>query len=52
MERDALLAHGTSFILKDRLMECSDKHIAYVCTNPECGSLIAPTHELRSVATA
>ena len=33
-------------------MECSDKHIAYVCTNPECGSLIAPTHELRSVATA
>ena len=33
-------------------MDCSDKHIAYVCTNPECGSLLAPAHELRSVATA
>ena len=24
MERDALLAHGTSFLLQDRLMNCSD----------------------------
>ena len=26
----------------------SDKHIAYVCTNPSCGSLLAPTHALKS----
>ena len=24
MERDSLLAHGTSFLLQDRLMNCSD----------------------------
>jgi len=44
MERDALLAHGSSFLLLDRLFNCSDKHVAYVCTNPKCGSLLAPTH--------
>lgn len=46
MERDALLAHGCSFLLSDRLMNCSDRHIAYVCTNPECGSLLSPMHTL------
>lgn len=25
---------GTSFLLMDRLMNCSDKHIAYVCRSP------------------
>ncbi|GBG30912.1 DNA-directed RNA polymerase subunit beta [Hondaea fermentalgiana] len=33
MERDSLLAHGTSFIMRDRLLNCSDRHIAYVCCN-------------------
>ncbi|CAO1613300.1 unnamed protein product [Jaminaea pallidilutea] len=37
MERDALLAHGTSFMLQDRLMNCSDYSTAYVCRS--CGSL-------------
>lgn len=27
MERDALLAHGTSFLLQDRLMDCSDRSV-------------------------
>jgi DNA-directed RNA polymerase I subunit RPA2 len=41
MERDALLAHGTSFLLKDRLMNCSDAHNCWVCD--KCGSLLAPS---------
>ena len=45
MERDALLAQGTAFLLHDRLTECSDRHVAYVCTNRECGSLITPLHQ-------
>jgi len=40
MERDSLLAHGTSFLLADRLMHCSDYHQAHVCTL--CGSLTSP----------
>ena len=40
MERDSLLAHGTSFLLQDRLFKCSDEHEAYVCKR--CGSLLAP----------
>jgi len=40
MERDALLAHGTSFILQERLLHCSDEAKALVCGR--CGSLLAP----------
>jgi DNA-directed RNA polymerase I subunit RPA2 len=32
MERDSLLAHGVSFMLHDRLMNCSDYSHAYICT--------------------
>jgi len=38
MERDALIAHGTSFLLQDRLMNCSDYSTAWVCRT--CGSII------------
>eukprot|EP01033_Poteriospumella_lacustris_P006155 gene6155-4419_t len=39
MERDALLSHGVSFCLQDRLMNCSDAHLAYVCG--QCGGLLS-----------
>jgi DNA-directed RNA polymerase I subunit RPA2 len=39
MERDALLAHGTSFLLQDRLMNCSDYSTAWVCS--KCGSIVS-----------
>lgn len=37
MERDSLIAYGTSFLIQDRLMNCSDRHIAYIC----CGSMLS-----------
>ncbi|KAJ3045414.1 DNA-directed RNA polymerase I subunit rpa2 [Rhizophlyctis rosea] len=40
MERDSLLAHGVSFLLQDRLMNCSDYSQAYVCRG--CGNLLSP----------
>lgn len=40
MERDALISHGASFLLKDRLANCSDQHILHICQT--CGSLISP----------
>ncbi|XP_069743803.1 DNA-directed RNA polymerase I subunit RPA2 [Narcine bancroftii] len=43
MERDALLAHGTSFLLQDRLFNCSDRSVARVCV--KCSSLLSPVLE-------
>jgi len=43
MERDALIAHGTSFLLQDRLMNCSDYSTAWICRT--CGSLISLGYE-------
>ena len=39
MERDALLSHGVAFCLHDRLMNCSDSHLAFVCA--QCGGLLS-----------
>ncbi len=50
MERDSLLSHGTAFLLHDRLLNCSDKHVAYACRR--CGDLLSPTTEKSSVLTA
>jgi DNA-directed RNA polymerase I subunit RPA2 len=40
MERDSLLAHGISFTLQDRLMNCSDYSQCHVCMG--CGSILSP----------
>lgn len=50
MERDALIAHGTSFLLQDRLMNCSDYSTAWVCRT--CGSLISLGYEDISLGQA
>jgi DNA-directed RNA polymerase I subunit RPA2 len=39
MERDSLLAHGTAFLLQDRLMNCSDYTKSWICR--QCGSFQA-----------
>lgn len=44
MERDSLLAHGTSFLLQDRLFNCSDRTVAYACT--KCGSLVTTSPDM------
>mmetsp|Transcript_14648 Transcript_14648/g.47701 ORF Transcript_14648/g.47701 Transcript_14648/m.47701 type:complete len:155 (+) Transcript_14648:434-898(+) len=36
MERDALIGHGLSYSLCDRLLDCSDRTLLYYCRNPEC----------------
>ncbi|EON63887.1 DNA-directed RNA polymerase I subunit RPA2 [Coniosporium apollinis CBS 100218] len=41
MERDALLAHGTAFLLQDRLMNCSDYARAWLCRG--CGAFLGTT---------
>jgi DNA-directed RNA polymerase I subunit RPA2 len=38
MERDALLAHGTAFLLQDRLLNCSDYTKSWICRR--CGSFL------------
>ncbi|KAG1649768.1 DNA-directed RNA polymerase I subunit RPA2 [Nymphon striatum] len=43
MERDSLLAHGASFLLHDRLFNCSDGTQGYVCRL--CGSLLSSNFE-------
>ncbi len=39
MERDCLIAHGVSMVIKDRLLDESDGTIEYVCGNPKCGNV-------------
>ncbi|XP_060523346.1 DNA-directed RNA polymerase I subunit RPA2 isoform X2 [Cylas formicarius] len=40
MERDALISHGSPFLLQDRLLNCSDKTTASICTS--CGTILGP----------
>lgn len=49
MERDSLLSHGAAFLLQDRLLNCSDRHIAHACTR--CGDLLMPITERCTIQT-
>ena len=48
MERDALVAHGTSYLLQDRLVNCSDYSTAWVCRT--CGSLISLGYDITTMS--
>jgi len=48
MERDSLLAHGVSFLLQDRLMNCSDYSRCHVCSY--CGSILSPFAQVVSTS--
>jgi len=50
MERDSMIAHGTSFLLKDRLMNCSDYTQSWMCR--ECGSVLSPMSAISEVGGA
>ncbi|CAH7669086.1 hypothetical protein BY996DRAFT_4574696 [Phakopsora pachyrhizi] len=47
MERDALLAHGTLFLLQDRLMNCLDYSTAWICKR--CGLLVSLGYIIKTV---
>lgn len=49
MERDSLLAHGCAFLLRDRLMNSSDRHLAAVCQ--KCGSMLSPVASVPKLET-
>lgn len=42
MERDALISHGTSYMLQDRLMNSSDKSKVSICT--KCKNMLSVFH--------
>lgn len=48
MERDCMLAHGTSSFIQERLFKVSDPYTAPVCMNPDCGQIAASTAQCHS----
>jgi hypothetical protein len=45
-----LLLQPQAFLLHDRLMNCSDRHVAYVCS--VCGSILSPCHKRNAIKSA
>ncbi|VEU22230.1 DEKNAAC103236 [Brettanomyces naardenensis] len=50
MERDALIGHGTSFLLQDRLLNCSDYTQSSICR--QCGSILSTQMSVSRVGSA
>ena len=50
MERDALIGHGTAFLLQDRLLNCSDYTQAHLCK--DCGSILTTQTSVPRVGTS
>jgi DNA-directed RNA polymerase I subunit RPA2 len=50
MERDALIGHGTAFLLQDRLLNCSDYTQTHLCK--DCGSIVATQTTVPRVGSA
>ncbi|KAK9458712.1 uncharacterized protein V1516DRAFT_693446 [Lipomyces oligophaga] len=50
MERDALIAHGTSFLMQDRLLNCSDYTQTVICR--DCGSQLSTVSTIPTVGSA
>jgi DNA-directed RNA polymerase I subunit RPA2 len=49
MERDSLLSHGAAYLLHDRLLNCSDRHVSFACSR--CGDILAPSTERSTIQT-
>lgn len=47
MERDSLLAHGSAFLLQDRLLNCSDYTQTWICKG--CGSFLSITPSIKKI---
>lgn len=41
MERDSIIAHGAAYLLHERLLNSSDRHLAVICD--KCGSILSAT---------
>ncbi|KAH8647566.1 hypothetical protein BGZ60DRAFT_464286 [Tricladium varicosporioides] len=50
MERDSLLAHGTAFLLQDRLLNCSDYTRSWICK--QCGTFLSVQPTVSALATS
>lgn len=47
MERDSLLAHGSAFLLQDRLLNCSDYTQTWICK--PCGSFLSTAPSIKKI---